>query len=136
MGDTILIVVVFGGFTATIWLSYKFFMRGSTDADKVAALKPEGFKPDWEYRMGDTYVGFEGASSRLVLVDWPHGKSITPGDVVSVEKVDESIWGLKHRWVVVGVQDPKVPRYRLWFRFNASARDEWLAKIAALKGSA
>src|SRR5262249_46479770 len=133
MGDTILIVVVFGGFTASIWLSYVFFMRGNTDAEKVAALLPAGFKADWQYRYGDTYVGFQGASGRLVLVDWPPAKTVTPREVVSVEKVDESIWGLKHRWVVVGVDDPKVSRYRLWFRFNSHARDEWLAKIAALK---
>ena len=63
------------------------------------------------------------------------GLSVAPRDVVSVEKMDESIWGLKHRWGVVGVPDAKVPRYRLWFRFNSRARDEWLAKLAALKSA-
>ena len=135
MGDTLLIVVVFGGMTISIWLSYKFFMRGSTDAEKVAKLLPAGFKPDWEYRFGDTYAGFETANDRLVLVDWPHAIAVTPRVIKSVEKMDESIWGLKHRWVVVKVDDPKVPQSRLWFRFSASARDEWYSKLLALKNA-
>ena len=135
MGDTLLIVVVFGGMTISIWLSYKFFMRGSTDAEKVAALLPKGFKPDWEYRYGDTYAGFETANDRLVLVDWPHAITATPRVIRSVEKMDESIWGLKHRWVVVKVDDPKVPQSRLWFRFSTSARDEWYSKLLALKSA-
>jgi hypothetical protein len=135
MGDTLLIVVVFGGMTISIWLSYKFFMRGSTDAEKVARLQPPGFKPDWEYRFGDTYAGYEGANDRLVLVDWPHAITIAPRAIKSVEKWDESIWGLKHRWVVIKVDDPKVPQSRLWFRFKRRARDEWYAKLMALKNA-
>ena len=135
MGDTLLIVVVFGGMTISIWLSYKFFMRGSTDAEKVAKLLPAGFKPDWEYRFGDTYAGFENASGRLALVDWPHAKVVSPREIISVEKMDDSVWGLKHRWVVVKVDDPKVPRYRLWFRFSTGKRDQWHSKLAALKNS-
>jgi hypothetical protein len=135
MGDTLLIVVVFGGMTISIWLSYKFFMRGSTDAEKVARLLPAGFKPDWSYRLGDTYAGYESANDRFVLVDWPHAITITPRAIKSVEKWDESIWGLKHRWVVVKVDDPKVPQSRLWFRFNRRARDEWYSKLMALKNA-
>ena len=133
MFDTLLILVVFSGITIGVWLSYKFFMRGSTDAEKVAKLLPPGFKPDWEFRFGDTYVGFEGTNDRLALVDWPHAKVVTPREMGSVEKVDESICGLKHRWLVVNVDDPKTPQYRVWFRFSSSARDEWYAKLLALK---
>ena len=136
MGDTLLIVVVFGGMTISIWLSYKFFMRGFTDAEKVAALVPKDFKPDWTYRRGDTYVGYEGASRRLALVDWPHGKVVGLDDVRSIEAFDDSIGGIKHHWVAIKVNDPKVPQYRLWFRFSRGARDEWLAKLAALKAGA
>jgi hypothetical protein len=128
-----MILVVFVGMVVSIWFSYLFFMRGNTDAEKVAKLLPVGFKPDWHFRGGDTYVGFEGATSRLVLVDWPHARVVALGEVRSIERFDESIAGLKHRWVVVAVDDPKTPRYRLWFRFNSAARDEWLAKLQALK---
>jgi hypothetical protein len=133
MTDTMMILVVFVGMVVSIWLSYLFFMRGNTDAEKVAKLLPAGFKPDWHFRGGDTYVGFEGATNRLALVDWPHARVVALGEVRSIERFDESIAGLKHRWVVVAVDDPKVPRYRLWFRFNSAARDQWLAKLQALK---
>jgi len=133
MSDTALIVVIFGGFIVSIWLSYKFFMRGFTDEEKVAALKPRDFKPDWEYRLGDTYVGYEGASARLVVVDWPHAKIMSPSDVRSVTAEDESVAGLKHRWIVIGVDDPKVSRLRIWFRFSARARNDWLTKLSAIR---
>ena len=133
MSDTVLIVVVFGGMIVSIWLSYIFFMRGHTDKEKVAALLPKDFKPDWHYRGGDTYAGYESATRRLVLVDWPIAKTVTPQQVRSVEPVDESIAGLKHRWVVVTVDDPKNPRYRVWFQFKAHARDQWFSKLKALK---
>jgi hypothetical protein len=132
MLDTLLILVIFGGITIGVWLSYKFFMHGHTDKEKVASLLPPGFKPDWEFRCGDTYVGFERASDRLALVDWPHAKVVKAREIGSVEKVDESICGLKHRWLVINVDDPKTPRYRVWFRFSLSARDEWYAKLIAL----
>ena len=131
MGDTLLIIIVFGGMTVSIWLSYKFFMRGSTDAEKVSALLPAGFKPDWEYRYGDTYAGYESSSDRLALVDWPHAKVVSPREVRAVEKVDESSGGIKHRWVVLKVDDPKVPRYRLWFRFD-SGRDRFPFRLRPL----
>ena len=135
MGDTALIVLIFAGMVISIWLSYKFFMRGNTDAEKVAALLPKGFQPDWNYRCGDTYVGYESKSDRLALVDWPHARVVSPREIRSIERQDESIVGLKHRWIVVTVDDPKVPRYRLWFRFNSAARDQWYSKLAALKDS-
>jgi hypothetical protein len=133
MTDTFLIVVIFVGLVVSIWVSYIFFMRGSTDKEKVAALLPKEFKPDWQYRGGDTYVGYEGATGRLALVDWPIAKTVTVGEVRSIEPVDQSIVGLKHRWIVIGVDDPKNPSYRVWFRFNAGARDQWLSKVRAVK---
>ena len=133
MSDTFLIVIVFGGMIVSIWLSYIFFMRGHTDKEKVAALLPKDFKPDWQYRGGDTYAGYESATRRLALVDWPIAKTVTPQQVRAVEPMDESIAGIKHRWIVVTVDDAKNPRYRVWFRFNAGARDQWFSKLKALK---
>ena len=136
MKDTLLIAVIFGGFIVAIWLSYKFFMRGFTDEEKVAGLLPRDFKPDWHYRLGDTYVGYEGANRRVAIVDWPRSKVLAPDEIQSLSAEDESVAGLKHRWVVVGVDDAKAPKLRFWFRFSAKARDEWLAKLAALKSGA
>ena len=133
MKDTLLIIVIFGGFIVGIWLSYKFFMRGFTDEEKVAGLLPKDFKPDWHYRLGDTYVGYEAANRRMAIVDWPRAKVLAPNEIRSVSAEDESVAGLKHRWVVVGVDDAKAPRLRIWFRFSTKARDEWLAKLTALK---
>jgi hypothetical protein len=62
-------LVVFVGMTFGIWLSFRLFMRGDTAKEKVAALLPPGFKPDLFYRKGDTYLGYEKKSNRLVLVD-------------------------------------------------------------------
>jgi hypothetical protein len=135
MGDTALIIVIFAAMVVSIWLSYLFFMRGNTDKEKVAALLPRDFKPDWHYRGGDTYAGYESATHRVALVDWPQARTVDVGQIRSVEKFDESIAWLKHRWVIVTVDDPKTPRYRLWFQFNAHARDQWYAKLAALKGA-
>jgi hypothetical protein len=135
MGDNALVIVIFIALVVSIWLSYIFFMRGFTGQEKVAQCLPKGFKADWGYRGGDTYAGYESASGRLALVDWPIAKVVNVNEIRAVEKVDESIAGLKHRWVVVTVDDPKAPKYRVWFRFNAHARDQWYSKIAALKNA-
>ena len=66
---TIVGILIFVGFTIGIWFSYRLFMRGNTDEEKVAALLPPDFKPDLVYRKGDTYVGYEKGKNRLVLVD-------------------------------------------------------------------
>ncbi len=133
MKDYIIIIAIFGGLIVAIWLSYKFFMRGFTDEEKVAGLVPKDFKPDWQYRMGDTYVGYEGASGRLVVVDWPRAKVLRPSDIRSITAEDESVAGVKHRWIAFGLDDAKVPKLRLWFRFSAAAREEWLKKLTALQ---
>ena len=88
---TVMEVAIFVGFTFVIWFSYRLFMRGDTAKEKVAALLPPGFKPDLFYRKGDTYVGYEKANNRLVLVDWPHAKVLAPEDVRSLEPVHESM---------------------------------------------
>jgi len=59
--------------------------EGNTDEEKVAALLPSDFKPDLFHRKGDTYVGYEKDKNRLVLVDWPHAKVLSPKEVLSLE---------------------------------------------------
>ncbi len=131
MRDTILLAVVFGGFFVGIWASYRLFMRGDTNAERVASRLPRDFKPDWLWRMGDTYVGYESATRRLALVDYPHGTVVTPDEVKAVESVDETMLGLTHRWIVVTVaREP--PQYRVWSRFSSAKRAEILARLAAL----
>src|ERR1035437_7673293 len=51
---TLIGILIFVGFTIGIWFSYRLFMRGDTDEEKVAALLPSDFKPDLFYRTGDT----------------------------------------------------------------------------------
>ncbi len=129
---TIVGVVVFVGFTIAIGLSYRFFMRGNTPEEKVASLLPPDFAPDLFHRKGDTYVGYEKNRNRLVLVDWPHAKVLSPNDVVSVEPEHESILGLTHHWVTVKVPDPKFQQYRIWFQFRRAKRDVWLGQLAEI----
>ena len=40
---TIIGILIFVGFTIGIWFSYRLFMRGNTDEEKVAALLPSDF---------------------------------------------------------------------------------------------
>ena len=81
---TVLVVFLFAALTFGIWLSFRLFMRGDTAKEKVAALLPPDFKPDLFYRKGDTYMGYEKKTNRLVLVDWPHAKVLAPEDVRSL----------------------------------------------------
>ena len=46
MVDIMIDVGIFVVFIVGIWFSYRLFMRGNTDEEKVAALLPSGFKPD------------------------------------------------------------------------------------------
>jgi hypothetical protein len=130
--DTIVAVVVFVVFTIGIWFSYRLFMRGDTAEEKVARLLPPDFKPDLFHRKGDTYVGYEKGRNRLVVVDWPHGKALSPNEVVSLEPVHESALGVTHYWVAVNVPDPAFPRYRIWFQFRRAKRDAWLGQLAEI----
>jgi hypothetical protein len=130
--ETVIGVLVFAVFIAGIWFSYRLFMRGEMPEEKVAALLPPGFKPDVFHRKGDTYVGFEKSANRLVVVDWPHAKVLSPSEVVSLQPVRESTLGITHYWVAVNVPDPAFPRYRIWFQFRREKRDSWLGQLAEI----
>jgi hypothetical protein len=132
VSDTVLIVLMFGGVVAGIWVSYWFFMRGHTDPEKVAAALPEGFKPDWSHRCGDTYAGYEAATNRLALVDWPHKAVVAPKDLRSIAPEDESVLGLPHKWIVVNALDHAHP-FRIWFRFSGASRGRCLARLEEMK---
>ena len=132
--DSLIGVGIFAVFIVGIWFSYRLFMRGDTYEEKVASLLPPGFKPDVFHRQGDTYVGFERASGKLVLVDWPHGKVLAPNEVQALEPVQESTMGLTHHWVAVKVADPAFPVYRIWFQFRRARRDAWLGQLAQICG--
>jgi hypothetical protein len=129
---TIIGILIFAGFAIGIWVSYRLFMRGNTDEEKVAALLPSGFKPDLSYRKGDTYVGYEKQNDRLVLVDWPHAKVLSPKEVLSLEPEHQSMLGITHHWVVVNVSDAGFSRYRIWFQFRHAKRDAWLGQLSEI----
>ena len=122
-------ILIFAGFTIGIWFSYRLFMRGNTDQEKVAGLLPSDFKPDVFHRKGDTYVGYEKTKNRLVLVDWPHAKVLSPNEVLSLEPVHESMLGVTHHFVAVNVPDPDFSRYSIWFQFRRAKRDIWLDQL-------
>jgi len=133
MSDAALLVIVFGSVIVGIWLSYKLFMRGDTDKERVAKHLPKDFKPEWGVRHGDTYVGYEPKTDRLALVDYPHGTVVRPADVHSIEASDESILGIVHRWLVVTV--PRKPgQFRVWFGLRAAERNAVMEKLKALCG--
>jgi hypothetical protein len=129
---TIVGILIFTGFTIGIWFSYRLFMRGNTDEEKVAALLPPDFKPDLFHRKGDTYVGYEKEKNRLVLVDWPRAKVLSPHEVLSLEPVHESMLGITHHWVAVDVPDRDFSRYKIWFQFRRAKRDAWLTQLAGI----
>ena len=130
MSDTALLIVVFGSVILGVWLSYRLFMRGDTNEERVASHLPRDFKPEWSVRHGDTYVGYESASGRLALVDYPYAAVVKPHEVRAIEAEDENVLGIVHRWLVVIV--PQKPlRFRVWFGLRAGERD---AAIERLKG--
>jgi hypothetical protein len=125
-------LVVFVGMVVAIWLSYRLFVRGDTPKERVSALMPPGFNADVSYRKGDTYVGYEKEKDRLVLVDWPHAKVLSPADVRALEPLQESTLGVTHYWIGVDVPDPAFPQYRIWFQFRRAPRDMWLSRLAEI----
>ena len=129
---TLMEVVVFVGFTFVIWFSYRLFMRGDTAKEKVAALLPSDFKPDLFHRKGDTYVGYEKENNRLVLVDWPHAKVLRPEDVRSLEPVHESMLGITHHWLAVGVPGPDFSPFKIWFQFRRTKCEAWHGRLAEI----
>jgi hypothetical protein len=131
MSDTFLITTIFGGLTVGIWFSYRLFMRGDTNAERVAKHLPPEFKPEWSFRHGDTYVGYESASGRLAVVDYPYGTVVRPNEVTSIEPVDESTLGIVHRWLTFNI--PSSPRrLRVWFGLSSSKRDATLARLRGI----
>jgi hypothetical protein len=130
--STLVGVGIFVGLTVGIWLSYRLFMRGDTYEEKVAALLPPDFKPDVFHRKGDTYVGYEKARDRLVLVDWPHARVLSPKEVVSIAPVHESTLGVTHHWVAVGVPGATFSPFRIWFQFRSEKRDAWLRQLGEI----
>jgi hypothetical protein len=130
MSNGFLSIVVFGGFSVAIWFSYRLFMRGDTNAERVAKHLPADFKPEWSWRYGDTYVGYESASDRLAIVDYPHGTVVKPSDVESIEAYDDGELGIVHRWIGITVSQQS-KRYRLWCGMSTSRRE---AVLTHLKG--
>ena len=127
-----LLVIIFGGVTAGIWLSYRLFMRGDTDGERVASRLPKGFKPEWSWRRGDTYVGYDRAGNRLAIVDYPHAALVAPGEVKSIEPMDESVAWIVHRWLVLYVAAPP-GKLRIWFGLSSGDRDATLKKLNSLR---
>ena len=132
MNDMLLLVVTFGGVIAGIWLSYRLFMRGDTNAERVASRLPKGFKADWSWRRGDTYVGYDRGGNRLAIVDYPHAALIDPREVRSVEALDESVAWIVHRWLVLYVISPP-GKLRIWFGLSSSDRDAVMTKLNSLR---
>lgn len=130
--DIVFDVGIFAAFVVGIWFSFRLFMRGDTAAERVAALLPADFKPDLSYRKGDTYIGYERANNRLVLVDCPHAKVLAPADVRSLEHVRESTLGIAHHWLAVEVPDPKFSKYRIWFQFRPAKLKEWRGRMGEI----
>ena len=131
MSDTFMISIIFVGVTVGIVFSYRLFMRGDTNAERVAKHLPPDFKPEWSWRHGDTYVGYEAASDRLAIVDYPRGAVVKVGEIESMESWDQSMMGIVHRWIVVSV--PQSPKLKIWFGLSASKRDDMLARLKGLR---
>lgn len=129
MLNEILSAVLVVGLFAIIWWSYLLFMKGNHPEQKAQALLPANFTPDQYYLRADTYIGYEKAGNRLALVDARHVKVGPPADIVSVQAEEESIWGVRHQWLIVGVRNSPVTHYRVWFRFDRRARDGWLQRL-------
>lgn len=120
-------VVLAGG----LWLSYKLFNRGDSDDERITSQLPKGFKADWSWHRGDTYVGYEQAGNRLAIVDYPHAAVVAPAEVKSIEPLDEGA-GIVHRFLVFHVASPP-GKLRIWFGRNSGDRDAALAKLNSLR---
>jgi len=123
MTETILLVVLFiVGVAVAIWVSYRVFMRGDTDPERVTSRLPQGFKADWSWRRGDTYVGYDRGRDRIAIVDYPHAALLQPSEVRSVEQLDESVAWIVHRWLVLYVAAPP-GKMRVWFGLSSADRE-------------
>jgi hypothetical protein len=132
MGDTLMLAVTFGAVIVGIWFSYRLFMRGDTNPERVASRLPKGFKADWSWRRGDTYLGYDRAENKLAIVDYPHSAVMDPREVRSVEAEDESVAWIVHRWLVFYVAAPP-GKMRVWFGLSSGDRDSVLAKLNSLR---
>ena len=132
MSDALLGSILFGSIIAGIWFSYRLFMRGDTDVERVASRLPKGFKADWSWRRGDTYLGYDRAGNRLAIVDYPNAAVVNPGDVKSIETLDESVAWIVHRWLVFYVANPP-GKLRIWFGLSSGDREATLAKLNSLR---
>ncbi len=133
MKDLLVTIVLVGGMTVGIWFSYRLFMRGDTDVERVRGKLPADFKPEWSYRCGDTYVGYEAARDRVVVVDYPRSAVMTAADLKDLGTEDESVLGIVHRWIVVTAAD--ATKLRIWFRLSQGKRDAMLAKLKGLSAA-
>ena len=124
--------LIFAAVVVGIVMSYRLFMRGDTNDERVASRLPKPFKPDWSWRRGDTYVGYEGKSGRLAIVDYPHAVLVDPHDLKSIEPEDESVAWIVHRWLVVYVPTPP-GKLRVWFGLSRGERDACVAKLKGLR---
>lgn len=122
-------IVLLGGLCVGIWFSYRLFMRGDTDAERVQMKLPADFQPEWSYRCGDTYVGYEPSRDRVVVVDYPRSAVMKAADLRNAGVEDESVMGIVHRWIVVHADATKL---RIWFRLSPARRDAMLAKLKGL----
>lgn len=128
MQDIILGAVVFGGIIIGVVLSYRLFRRGDTNGERIASRLPRDFKPEWSWRCGDTFVGYERSSDRLAIVDYPRASVVRPREVASIEPLDEGALGINHRWLIVSI--PGAPAgLRVWFGLSAEKRDVALARL-------
>ena len=132
MSDAALLVLVFGGVIAGIWISYALFMRGDTNSERVASRLPKGFKADWSWRRGDTYLVYSSAENELAIVDYPHSALVDPREIRSVEPIDESVAWIVHRWLVLYVASPP-GKMRVWFGLSANDRERVLAKLNSVR---
>jgi hypothetical protein len=131
MNDLVMVGVIFVAVVIGIVMSYRLFMRGDTNGERVASRLPKAFKAEWSWRRGDTYVGYDGSSRKLAIVDYPHSVLVDPRDVRSIEPLDESVAWVMHRWLVVYVPSPP-GKLRVWFGLSRGERDACLARLKAL----
>ena len=124
--------LIFVAVVVGIVMSYRLFMRGDTNDERVASRLPKAFVPDWSWRRGDTYVGYDGKARRLAIVDYPHAVLVDPHDVKSVEPMDESVAWIVHRWLVVYVPTPP-GKLRVWFGLSRGERDACMARLEGLR---
>jgi hypothetical protein len=132
MIDMIIMVGIFVAVVVGVWASYRMFMRGDTNPERVSSRLPKGFTPDWSWRRGDTYLGYDRAGNRLAIVDYPHAAVVQPSEVKSIETIDESVAWIVHRWLVLYVAAPP-GKLRIWFGLSAADRAATLARLKDLR---